>query len=176
MVFSKDVSVGARRLRIGTALALVVVVGICLYAAIAGLAGLGQPGEVHISSASDSGTPANRNELIAAAIAGLPLAIALWRLIRMLRAIERGQLFTGTTVAELRGFALFVMISALASILVLPVLDIATALASDADTRTVTLTFDGGDFFALLVSVLLFFLARLLGEAQRIAEDNEQIV
>src|SRR5690606_38254735 len=97
---------------------------------------------------SQSGSPAGRNELIAAALAGLPLAIALWRLIRMLRAIEHGQLFTRTTVTELRGFALFVMISALASILVLPILDIVSAVLSDADTRKVTLTFDGGDFFA----------------------------
>ena len=174
MVFSTNFARGARRLKLCTGIGLGIIAAIVLYAAAAGISGLGQSKGIYILDSD--GTSADRVGLISAALTGTPLAIALWRLMRMLRAIERGEIFTSTTVRELRGFALFVMISALASILVQPVIALIAGLASGADRVQLSLTFDLNDFFILLVSVLLFFVARLFSEAQRIADENEQIV
>lgn len=174
MVFSSQFTRGARRLRLGTGLGLAVVAAMALYALAAGLTGFGQPEDVQIIG--EDGAPADRLEMLSAAITGLPLTIALWRLMRMLREIEQGRIFAAVTVRELRGFALFVMISAVASILVPPIVDLAAAIAAGADKIRLTMTFDTNDFFVLLVSVLLFFVAKLFGEAQRIADENEQIV
>lgn len=174
MFLSNNLSHGARRLRFGTGAALAAVLGVTVYAAVAALIGPGQADEVQILGSD--GVPAGRAGLIAAALTGLPLSIALWRLMRMLREIERGRIFTAATIRELRGFALFVMLSALASIVVLPAFNIAAALAAGADQTKITLTLDTADFFSVLISVLLFFVARLFGEAQRIADENEQIV
>lgn len=164
----------ARRLRIWTGVGLGVIAAIVLYAAVAGIAGLGQSQDIYILDAD--GTSAERVGLISAALAGTPLAVALWRLMRMLKGIERGDIFTASTVHELRSFALFVLISALASIVVQPAIALAAELATGADRVRLNLTFDLNDFFILLVSVLLFFVARLFSEAQRIADENEQIV
>ncbi len=52
---------------------------------------------------------------------GLPFGYALWRLSRMLSCVERGEVFSGGSVSHLRAFALWVFVSAVASI-VLPLL------------------------------------------------------
>lgn len=174
MVFSSNLARGARRLKISTGIGLSIVTAIVLYATVAGITGLSQSEGFFILDSD--GTSAGRTGLIAAALTGSPLAIALWRLMRMLREIERGGVFTATTVRELRGFALFVMFSALASLFVQPIIDLIAALISGADKVRLSMTFDLNDFFILLVSVLLFFVARLFSEAQRIADENEQIV
>lgn len=174
MNFSSDFARSARRLKLCTGAGLAGVIAITLYAGVAGIMGLGQSADVHILS--NDGAAAGRIGLIAAMLTAAPLAVGLWRLMRMLTEIQRGQIFTAVTVRELRGFALFVMISALVGIIAEPLLTVAAALASGADGVSVKLTFDLNDFFILLVSVLLFFVARLFSEAQRIADENEQIV
>ena len=174
MVFSSDFARGARRLKLWTGVGLGIVAVIVLYAAVAGIAGIGQSEDFYILGSD--GSVAERIGLISAALAGTPLAVALWRLRRMLHAIEGGEIFTSTTVRELRGFALFVMISALASILVEPLVVLIAGLAAGADEVKLRLTFELNDFFILLVSVLLFFVSRLFSEAQRLADENAQIV
>lgn len=174
MEFSPDLTRAARRLKLCTGIGLGVVVVLVVYAAVAGIAGLAQSNSIFV--ANSEGFSADQAGLISAALSGIPLALALWRLVRMLREIERGAIFTGATVRELRGFAFFVMLSALASILVEPVVAVIAGLVSKADHVKVNLTFDLNDFFILLVSVLLFLVARLFSEAQRIADENEQIV
>ena len=115
-------------------------------------------------------------ELAVALLSGIPFIIGLFHLARMLKGIEQGEIFTSRTIAGLKGFAFFVLLSALASILVPPIIAVASALSAAGREVRVALTFDGGDFFVLLVSALLFLLARLLGEAQRIEDENRQIV
>jgi len=161
----------ARRLRVATWIALIVSIVIALYAAGTGLGLVGGPDAVRVT---DGGQPLGRTSSMVAAISLLPFAAGLLRLIRMLRRIERGEVFTSGTIADLRGFTLLILISALLSILLPPALAIANALGGGP--RRIELVFDSGDFFALLVSALLFLVARLFGEAQRLADDVSQIV
>lgn len=168
MNFSPELMTSARRLRIGTTACLTLLILLCLYAAAAGLAGLGQ--------AEASAEPSPAIDQLAAALTGTPLAIALWRLIQMLRRVEGGEIFSSGTIADLGGFALFVLLSALISILASPVIALARLAIGGGDPSQVLLTFNGGDFFALLVSLLLFFIVRLLREAQRIADEHQQFV
>jgi hypothetical protein len=163
-------AVGARRLRVGTLAGLLATT---LLVAAAGLATLLGIGGLHLGT---TGSGAPDAETAGALVSGIPFALGLWRLLAMLRRIERGEVFERATIADLRGFALWVLVSSIASIVAPPLIELLLGLVRGGDSLTVTLSFESGDFFALLVSALLFFIARLFGEAQRIADDNRQIV
>ncbi len=110
----------------------------------------------------------------AAAVLGamaILLILALLRLDRMLRTVEGGLPF-GTS-GDLRGFALFLFLAVLASILLPPLIHLALGAAGG---RAATLSLSGDQALALLVTGLLFLVARLLDEAQRLADDHSQIV
>lgn len=107
---------------------------------------------------------------------GVPFALALWELSRMLGRAEQGEIFSQPTIAHLRRFALFVLATAIVSICLPPIVAIAAALSAGQGLEQVIVSFDGGDLFVLLVSALLFFVARLFEEGQRIADENRQIV
>jgi len=161
----------ARRLRIGIVIGLIAT---CLLVVLAGIATmLGGLGGVHLAA---TGSAAPEAEAAGALLSGIPFAIGLWRLVRMLRRIEGGAVFEQATIADLRGFAFWVLVSSIASILAPPLCEVAFGLVRGGDSLTATLSFESGDVFALLVSALLFFIARLFGEAQRIADDHRQIV
>ena len=161
----------ARRLR-SIALASAAIVALLMLYAIAS-ALIGSIEGVNVSF-SPTGSP--DAELAVALLSGIPFIIGLLHLAGMLKGIEQGEIFTRRTIAGLKSFAFFVLLSALASMLVPPMIAIAGALSAGERGARVALTFDGGDFFVLLVSALLFLLARLLGEAQRIDDENRQIV
>lgn len=160
-----------RRLRLAVLAALAVTGLLILLAAVQALAPGAAPSAVAFGGTVDPPLPPWA-QLAVILLAGVPFMLGLWRLSRMLRVIEQGAPFASATVAHLRAFAALVLVSALASILLPPIL---AAIAAQPGTR-LTLTFDGSDFFVLLVSGLMFLLARLLGEAQRIADENSQIV
>lgn len=107
---------------------------------------------------------------------GVPFALALWELSRMLGRAEQGEIFSQPTIAHLRRFALFVLVTAIISIFLPPIVAIAAALWAAEGLEHVVVSFEGGDVFILLISALLFFVARLFEEAQRIADENRQIV
>jgi len=98
---------------------------------------------------------------------GLLLGLALLKLAAMLRQIEGGAPFAS---AGLRGFARYLFLAVLASVLAPPFVQAATGAAR------VNLALGGGAALMLLVTGLLFFVARLLDEAQRLADDHSQIV
>jgi len=98
---------------------------------------------------------------------GLLLGLALLRLVAMLRQIEGGAPFAA---AGLRGFARYLFLAVLASVLAPPLVHAATGASR------VNLALGGGAALMLLVTGLLFFVARLLDEAQRLADDHSQIV
>lgn len=165
----------ARRLRRATLLGLIAVLGLLVAGTLQGLLQGSEPAMLRISSRPD---PAARDWLgiLVALGTSLPFAMALWQLNLMLACIERGQIFVQPTIAHLRRFALYVLIAAITSILLPPAATVLAGLADGAALSRVTITFDGGDFFILLASGLLFFVVKLLGEAQRLAEDNRMIV
>lgn len=98
---------------------------------------------------------------------GLLLGLALLRLVAMLRQIEGGAPFAA---AGLRGFARYLFLAVLAPVLVPPLIQIATG------APRISASLGGGTALMLMVTALLFFVARLLDEAQRLADDHSQIV
>ena len=103
---------------------------------------------------------------------GALLIVALLHLARMLRGVADGAPFGAT---HLRRFALFLFLSVLVSILGPPLFQIAAGLGGGG-ARQVIFSLGGGEALMLFVSGLLFLVARLLDEAQRIADDASQIV
>ena len=106
-------------------------------------------------------------------LVGLLVGIALFRLVRMLARVEAGAPFAAA--GDLRGFAFFLLLAVLTSTVVPPLLGLGLAAASNGPHR-LELGLDSTQLLTLLVSALLFFVARLLDEAQRLADDHSQIV
>jgi hypothetical protein len=106
-------------------------------------------------------------------LAGILGGIALLRLVRMLVRVEAGEPFAAA--GDLRGFAFYLMLAIAASVFVPAFFQLGIAAFSGGPHR-VALDFGASDSLALLVSALLFFVARLLDEAQRLADDHSQIV
>lgn len=160
----------ARTLRYVAYAGLALVVAATLY----GVSGvlLGQGAGTGIAVAPSSGV----QDAIVLIATGVPFALALWELSRMLDRAEQGEIFSQSTIAHLRRFAMFVLVTAIISICLAPILAIGGALVTGQGLEQVTVSFDAGDIFILLVSALLFFVARLFEEAQRIADENRQIV
>lgn len=104
-------------------------------------------------------------------LVGALVVLALLRLARMLARVESGSPFGAAR--DLRGFATFLFLSVLASVLAPPALQL--ALAGHGPQR-IDLSLSMSDAVMLLITGLLFFVARLLDEAQRVADDASQIV
>lgn len=161
---TNDTRATARRLRHVTQAGIALVAGTSAAAAWALAAGRAEGlGVLRIETEGLAPWPAALSLLAVGAL----LAAALLQLVRMLRQVEAGASFAA---APLRGFALFLFLAVLASILLAPLLDV--AFGGDR----LVLAASGGDALMLFVTGLLFFVARLLDEAQRVADDASQIV
>jgi hypothetical protein len=161
---TNDIRLAARRLRYVTQAGIALVVGGSVAAAGALAAGRADGlGVLRIETEGLAPWPAALSLLAVGAL----LAAALLHLVRMLRQVEAGASFAA---APLRGFALFLFLAVLASILLAPLLDLAFG------GRRLVLAVSGGDALMLFVTGLLFFVAKLLDEAQRVADDASQIV
>lgn len=97
---------------------------------------------------------------------GLLIGLALLRLVAMLRQVEAGVRFPARA---LRGFATWLFLAVLVSVF-------APLAGAFVHGGPVMLSLSGGEALMLLVTGLLFFVARLLGEAQALADDHSQIV
>ena len=98
---------------------------------------------------------------------GLLIGLALFRAVALLRAVEAGQVFPAR---PLRGFALYLFLTVLFAVIGPPLLQLASG------GHRLVLSLGGGEALMLLLTGLLFFVARLLDEAQRLADDHSQIV
>lgn len=107
-------------------------------------------------------------------IFGLLVGVALAHLVRMLGKIEQGALFA--TARELRGFALWLFVAVLFSILAPPLFQLADGALGGTGAHRATLTADSDDALMLLIIGLLALIARLLEAAQEVADDAAQIV
>ena len=165
-----QIRASARRLRY-LALAAIALFELVLVLAVFMLVA-GWQREFPILHVADSGLPAwaSATSLL---LVGLFAGIALYRLSRMLRGVEAGAPFAAA--GDLRGFAFYLLLAVLASVLAPTLLGAVAAAAAGAPHR-ITLALGGTELLILLVSALLFFVARLLDEAQRLADDHSQIV
>lgn len=101
-------------------------------------------------------------------------AAALTALAAMLRAVEQRPVFHPDATRHFRRFALLFMLSALAAILLPPLVQLSLALK--AGGGEVTLSLSNTDLATLAVGAALFFVARLFDEAARLDEDSRSIV
>ena len=106
-------------------------------------------------------------------IIGALIVLALLRLARMLWRVEQGESFRAA--GDLRRFALYLFLSVLFSVLGPPLVLLAFRQAA-GDARPVELSISVNEVLMILVTGLLFFVARLLDEAQAVADDASQIV
>jgi hypothetical protein len=160
----------ARRMRRITLAGTVLLIAVTAFAAAWPLAGGGESaGMVQIESVGLPPVPAALVQIATGAL----LVLALVRLAQMLGKVEAGRPFE--TAAGLRGFAFYLFLSMLASLLLPPLVQLALAAAGPGGGRA---TFEIGseDVLMLFVTGLLFMVARLLDEAQRVADDASQIV
>jgi hypothetical protein len=104
---------------------------------------------------------------------GLLVGLALLRLVRMLARVEAGAPFAAA--GDLRGFAFYLLLAVLVSVFAPALFGLVAQAQAGADHR-LELALGSTELLALLVSALLFFVARLLDEAQRLADDHSQIV
>lgn len=160
----------ARRLRYVALAAITLFELVLLFAAWVLIAG--RRGEFPAVQIHDSGLPpwAAAASLL---LVGLLVGIALFRLVRMLARVEAGAPFAAA--GDLRGFAFYLLLAVVASVFAPALLELAIAAVSGAPHR-LDLALGGTELLTLLVSALLFFVARLLDEAQRLADDHSQIV
>ena len=165
-----QIRLSARRLRyvaLGAIALFELVLLLAVFVLIAG-----RRDAISVLAIHDSGLPpwATAATLL---LVGLLVGIALFRLVRMLGRVEAGAPFAAA--GDLRGFAFYLLLAVLASVFVPTLLGLAADAVSGAPHR-VTLALGGTELLTLLVSALLFFVARLLDEAQRLADDHSQIV
>ena len=157
----------ARRLRLVALGAIVLVELVALLAAWA--VAFGRRADLPAMTIHDQGLPPWPTA-VGLALIGLFVGLALFRLANMLGRIERGELFPAR---DLRGFALYLFLSVLVSIL-LPI--VGPLFAGGDGPHRVTIGISLMEALMLLISGLLFFVARLLDAARAIADDASQIV
>jgi hypothetical protein len=158
----------ARRLRLVTLFATALVELVIAFAAWVLVAG--RPRDWPWLGIETGGLPPAPAALVLI-LFGLLLGMALLRLVAMLRAIEGGAPFAA---AGLRGFARYLFLALLSSVLAPPLLGL--AFADGNGGHRLHLSLDSGEALMLLVTGLLFFVARLLAEAERLADEHSQIV
>ncbi len=154
----------ARRLRLFVLVAASLVELLILFAAWVTLNGnAASVPAVHVETDGLAPVPG----AIALLVTGLLVGLALLRAAALLRAVEAGQAFPARA---LRGFAFWLFLAVLFGVLGPPLLQ----LASGSERIEVSLS--GDQALMLLLTGLLFFVARLLDEARRLADEHSQIV
>lgn len=158
----------ARRVVTLTIVAVLGVRGVAAWAVLGGATRIGGVG-VEFAGSQAVGWPG----WCVGTLAALALAAGLVHLLRLLRRYEQGRPFSADTALHLRGFALALIASVLIERLLPPLL--ATFGASVAFGPP-HLTVFAADLWALLTGGLLWLIAQVMAEAERISADNEQIV
>ena len=110
-------------------------------------------------------------ELLPAAV----LFYGLLRLAQMMRACERGEIFSSRVSMHLQAFSAAIVVVELLNI-TLPLQIAALRFVLRRTNSDVDLTMSGGQFWSLLLAALFLVLAQILKEAARLAEDNASIV
>ena len=155
---------GARRLRLAALLATALIELVILFAAWVTLNG--NPANFPALDIQTGDLPPVPGA-IALLLFGLLVGLAFLRAAALLRAVETGEVFPAR---HLRGFAFWLFLLVLSGVLAPPLFQ----LTSGAPRLVLDLS--GGEALMLLLTGLLFFVARLLAEAERLADEHSQIV
>ncbi len=167
-----ELAANARRLRFATLLVLALACGLTLAAAIAAL---DDPAH-SIEQGLAVDRPAAQWAALLVGIATTPLFVAARvRLVRVLRCIEAGWPFAREAVGHLRAFAGWVFVASLAPLVLPTMANLGLRLLVDTADR-LSIVLEDGDLFLPLFSGLLYIIARLVGQAQAVADENRQII
>lgn len=128
---------------------------------------------VHFTGSVTEGQGSNPH-FATLACTGTVFALAMRHLIKMLGDVAEGDGFSGQSARHLRAFGFYVLVAALIAIAAQPLAALLGLLpAADGQVR---LFFNLSDMLLLVTSALLYLLSHLFTAAQRLAEDNRQIV
>ena len=117
--------------------------------------------------------------LLAFLVTMIPGAIAIYGLLALRRLFDSyrtGAIFAAGNALCLRTFAISVVGSVLAKFITAPVLSVVLSWHNPPGTRALAITLNSDDLGALFVGCLFLVVAWIMAEAQRLAEDNAQIV
>jgi Protein of unknown function (DUF2975) len=103
------------------------------------------------------------------------LFYGLIRLVQMMRACERGEIFSARVSTHLQVFSLTIIVVELLSI-TLPLQIAALRALVGRPHSSFALTATGEQLWSLLLAALFLVLAQILKESARLAEDNASIV
>ena len=133
-----------------------------------------------------AGVPANvlanftlGQRAIVAAVSIPYLAVLVWafhRLLRMLRAFERGAFFERETVSDLRAFSGLLMLS---KIMALVAMHVRVAIAmhfTGPHARVGVINLSSDDLAIVLLCALFFAIAAMMEEGRKLAEENREFV
>jgi hypothetical protein len=122
-------------------------------------------------------TAAVRGRLILALLPSLGVSLGLlWQLWQLFGHYRKGNVFGSDALAHLRRFGwLMVVLAALGPISRM-LMSVAISLGNPPGQRQLVLTLDSNDYVLLLLSLVFVAIARVMGEAVRLAEENEQFV
>lgn len=157
----------ARRLRIAVFVVMVSMAG--AYAAARLNLGVGQA-RIEYHSAALASRPAHA----IATVAIILLMVALVRLTQMLGKIASGELFSKAVVGRFRGFAFWLLVSALCTLI--GPLVASLLFPADGPTHHIRLVLDFREIITVGITLLLFLLARLLERARDIEAEMREIV
>lgn len=171
-----DLYAAARRLRIASLTGIVLLVLILAYGVVATLTGKTSPAAGFSFYLGAQSPIAHWAAFATLVVTMTPLGLALWRLAQMLAIIERGEIFSRAMIARFRGFAFFLVAAAGLSMLAPIAMNFFLYAVVGGNVEQLAVRIDGRDVFMLFVSGLLFFVAKLLGEGKRLADDVRQII
>lgn len=109
-------------------------------------------------------------------IVSLVFVAALYRLVRLMRQFEQGDFFSVRAMGHLRAFALLLLITAVVDCLLPPVTMYVAHLAGMHEVRSIEFGIDGDDVWVGLVGAIFLTITTAMGEARKLAEDNDLIV
>jgi hypothetical protein len=108
------------------------------------------------------------------------LAVLVWafyRLVRMLRAFERGEFFERQTVSDLRAFSGLLLASKLLSLAAMHArVGLAMHLAEPQKVRVGMINLSSDDLAIVLLCALFFAIAAMMEEGRKLAEENREFV
>ena len=137
------------------------------------LGGIALPGN-GVIRVTGEGLPYVWNIVTSAIVVTLAV-LSLVSLAAMLRAIGAGDVFARPMTRSFHRFALLYLLSILADLLLPPMVQLGLLFANGGH-GLVSVGADNARVLSLAVAALLFFIARLFDEAQRLEEDSRGIV
>jgi Protein of unknown function (DUF2975) len=122
-------------------------------------------------------TPRIRLRLVAVSLPGTLLALAaLWQLWRLFSHYGRGQVFGRAALGHLQRFGWLMVALALTGPLSHGLRSVALTLDNPPGQRHLVLSYSSNDYVLLLLALVFVAIARVMSEAVRVAEENEQFV